>query len=72
MLLLPLKSDLGDVGRILGVLVSDGAIGATPRRFTISANNLRPVSHVQVPKPSQTLETGFAEDQQNLTVPVHI
>lgn len=69
MLLLPLKSDLGDVSRILGVLVSDGAIGATPRRFTISATNLRPVSHVQVPKPSQTVETGFAEDQQKFDRP---
>ncbi len=33
MLLLPLKSDLGDVSRILGCLVTDGQIGRTPRRF---------------------------------------
>ena len=69
MRLLPLKSDLGDVSRILGVMVSDGAIGATPRRFTISETNLRPVSDVQVPKPSQTVENGFAEDQQKFDRP---
>jgi len=33
MILLPLKSDLGDVSRILGCLVSKGEIGTTPRRF---------------------------------------
>ncbi|WP_282151227.1 PAS domain-containing protein [Ruegeria atlantica] len=70
MLLLPLKSDLGDVSRILGVTVSDGVIGATPRRFTISETNLRPVSDVQVPQqPSETVETGFAEDQQRFDRP---
>ena len=35
MLLLPLKSDLGDVSRILGCLVTDGSVGRTPRRFEI-------------------------------------
>ncbi|WP_282118427.1 PAS domain-containing protein [Ruegeria atlantica] len=69
MLLLPLKSDLSDVSRILGVLVSDGAISATPRRFKISETNLRPVSLVQLPKPSQTVETGLSEDQQKFDRP---
>ncbi len=36
MLLLPLKSDLGDVSRILGCLVADGQIGRTPRRFDVT------------------------------------
>nr|WP_254445767.1 PAS domain-containing protein [Ruegeria arenilitoris] len=64
MILLPLRSDLGDVSRILGVMVSDGAIGATPRRFTLSEDELRPVTEVQVPQSQpQGLETGFAEDQ---------
>ena len=35
MLLLPLKSDLGDVSRILGCLVTDGKTGRTPRRFEL-------------------------------------
>lgn len=37
LLLLPLKSDLGDVNRMIGCLVSDGQIGRSPRRFLIEA-----------------------------------
>lgn len=36
MLLLPLRSDFGDLSRALGVFVSNGKIGRTPRRFTIT------------------------------------
>ncbi len=35
MLILPLKSDLGDVSRALGCLVSEGPIGRAPRRFDL-------------------------------------
>lgn len=35
MILLPLKSDLGDVSRILGCMVSLGDIGTAPRRFDL-------------------------------------
>lgn len=35
MLLMPLRSDLGDVSRALGCLVVPGLIGRTPRRFSI-------------------------------------
>ena len=35
MILLPLKSDLGDISRALGCLATDGSIGRTPRRFAI-------------------------------------
>ena len=35
MLLLPLRSDLGDVTRALGCLVSEGPIGRAPRRMVI-------------------------------------
>ncbi|MBO9445058.1 PAS domain-containing protein [Ruegeria sp. R14_0] len=70
MILLPLRSDLGDVSRILGVMVSDGAIGATPRRFALSEDNLRPVSEVQTPQSQpQILETGFAEEQERFERP---
>ena len=41
MLILPLKSDLGDVTRILGALVMDGEIGRAPRRFRIAAQTRR-------------------------------
>ena len=37
LVLLPLRSDLGDISRALGVLVSHGAIGRGPRRFNITA-----------------------------------
>lgn len=70
MILLPLKSDLGDVSRVLGVLVSDGAISATPRRFTIQDTQLRAVSDVQAPKrPKRQLSTGFAEAPQEFKRP---
>ncbi|MEM9248270.1 MAG: PAS domain-containing protein [Pseudomonadota bacterium] len=36
LLLLPLKSDFGDVSRALGCMVTRGATGRTPRRFEIT------------------------------------
>ncbi len=39
-LLLPLRSDLGDVTRILGCLASTGRIGRTPRRFDMASVEL--------------------------------
>ncbi len=41
MVLLPLKSDLGDVSRILGCIVSKGVLGETPRRFKLANSMLR-------------------------------
>ena len=35
MILLPLKSDLGDVSRLLGCIVFKGTIGLAPRRFEV-------------------------------------
>ncbi|MDQ7072126.1 MAG: PAS domain-containing protein [Rhodobacterales bacterium] len=43
MLLLPLKSDLGDVSRVLGCLSTKGEIGRTPRRFDIQGTDMRPL-----------------------------
>jgi len=37
MVLLPLCSDLGDVSRVLGCVVTAGAIGHAPRRFALEA-----------------------------------
>lgn len=42
LLLLPMKSDLGDISRALGCLVCDGAIRRTPVRFTIAAARVMP------------------------------
>ena len=41
MVLLPLKSDLGDVTRVLGCLVTKGETGRTPRRFAAQSLKLR-------------------------------
>ena len=41
MILLPLRSDLGDITRVLGCLVTDGQIGRTPRRFAITDQHRR-------------------------------
>lgn len=43
MLLLPLKSDLGDVTRILGCLIAEGQVGVTPRRFDLVKESYSPV-----------------------------
>ena len=41
MLILPLKSDLGDVTRALGCLVTAGESGRGPRRFDLLDEHLR-------------------------------
>ncbi len=75
MILLPLKSDLGDVSRILGCFVARGDIGRSPRRFDVVGVKIRPITasasvptaqdepaKPQVPaKPAPA--TGFAEEK---------
>ncbi|OED48010.1 diguanylate cyclase [Rhodobacteraceae bacterium (ex Bugula neritina AB1)] len=43
MLLLPLRSDLGDISRVLGVLVADDATSVTSQRFSITSIEMRAV-----------------------------
>lgn len=53
-LLMPLKSDLGDVSRLLGALVSVGDMGRSPRRFDVTNTILRPIlSENAGPMPTQ-------------------
>lgn len=55
MLLLPLRSDLGDVTRALGGLVAQGRIGTGPRRFDLVSDDAFPVipgARVLTPSPS--------------------
>ena len=74
MILLPLKSDLGDVSRILGCFVARGDIGRSPRRFDVIGVKTRAItSQANAPeplpatkpaspaKPSKTKAEGFAE-----------
>ena len=61
MLLLPLRSDLGDVTRALGCVVAEGEIGVAPRRFALTDEVLSPViagGAVMAPTPAAP---GFAE-----------
>ncbi|WP_027243904.1 PAS domain-containing protein [Leisingera daeponensis] len=44
MLMLPLRSDLGDISRVLGVLVADDGETVTSQRFSISSIEMRAVS----------------------------
>ena len=71
MILLPLKSDLGETSRILGVFIADGDFGRQPRRFEVAGLNLRdvtapvpaPVTTASDPKVSEEAVQGFAEAQ---------
>lgn len=68
MILLPLQSDLGDISRVLGVLVSDGACAQNPCRFNVVSTDLRPVSGLNKAAPApQQPAFGFAEAQTVLT-----
>ncbi len=61
MLILPLKSDLGDVTRALGCVISEGEIGRAPRRFDLVSDQVFPVipgALVLEPSPSAP---GFSE-----------
>tara|TARA_R110002049_G_scaffold23545_7_gene83545 strand:- start:34481 stop:35188 length:708 start_codon:yes stop_codon:yes gene_type:complete len=74
MLILPLKSDLGDVSRALGCIVSRGDIGHSPRRFSVTRQDLRssmgrtaplpqPATPATVDRPKRPLDVvpGMAE-----------
>lgn len=65
LILLPLRSDLGEITRIMGCLVSSGPIGRAPRRFDVADCKMKSLSasHAPVPAPKPNLAptSGFAE-----------
>lgn len=70
LLLLPLKSDLGDISRALGCLVTEGKIGRTPRRFNVENVEIcglddsvwtRPPAIQKRPVQTPVSQPGFAE-----------
>lgn len=75
-LLLPLRSDLGDVSRALGCLVTEGPIGRTPRRFEVRESLAAPIA-ATVPDPGRPVAAlpgfpparGFAEPALPFTGP---
>lgn len=68
LLLLPLKSDLGDITRALGCLVAEGGIGRGPRRFDILHDSVFPV--IEGAAPIVPHPGGFAEDPPPWRAPV--
>lgn len=63
MLLLPLRSDLGDVTRALGCLIAEGETGVAPRRFDLIEDQIMPIidgGATLAPSPSAQ---GFAEER---------
>lgn len=61
MLILPLRSDLGDVTRALGCIISEGEIGRAPRRFDIQSDAVTPVIPGALALEPSPSATGFGE-----------
>lgn len=57
LILLPLKSDLGDVSRVLGCFVSKGDIGPAPRRFDITSKQVLNIAAGEPPMPAAPLKS---------------
>lgn len=55
LMMLPLRSDLGDVSRALGCLVTDGPIGHTPRRFEITRAETLSIDSAETTRPAPAL-----------------
>ncbi|MBQ0804457.1 PAS domain-containing protein [Sulfitobacter sp. HGT1] len=55
MILLPLKSDMGDVSRMLGCFVTKGGVSDDPCRFEIDNIQIRPIT-VKRPQPQPAVE----------------
>jgi hypothetical protein len=66
MILLPLKSDLGDVSRILGCMVSLGDIGTAPRRFDVRSVTTRKLGKAHLSDTPST-PNAFNEAPQTFT-----
>ncbi|MFK7875233.1 MAG: PAS domain-containing protein [Paracoccaceae bacterium] len=68
MILMPVRSDLGDTSRILGGFVSVGDIGRAPRRFNITKIELKPIiskdAPVQPNRPSLAADSFRSAERQ--------
>lgn len=63
-ILLPLKSDLGDISRVLGCFVTKGEIGRAPRRFAVTD---RKVTQIVIPT-TPPMATQELATKQEVTV----
>ncbi len=68
MLLLPLRNEAGDVARVLGGLVADGAIGRAPRRFRLAGSAAATCQGAETQAALAPLP-GFAEDSADFAEP---
>ncbi|WP_425100515.1 PAS domain-containing protein [Tropicibacter sp. S64] len=67
MVILPLRSDFGDVSRALGALISQGRIGRTPRRFTIVSMDVKPA--LKMANPGKPRSLSPAEQGERAPLP---
>lgn len=68
MLLMPLRSDFGEVNRVLGCTSGEGDRFTAPLAFTIRDVAVTPIEPSQAAEPRQALP-GFAEEQAGFTGP---
>ncbi|PKQ11851.1 MAG: PAS domain-containing protein [Alphaproteobacteria bacterium HGW-Alphaproteobacteria-1] len=68
MILLPLRSDLGDVSRAIGCLVTHGAIGRPTRRFAIESAQVVPLTNPAQPVTFSVID-GTHKAQRPTTAP---
>ncbi len=67
LVLLPLRSDLGDISRALGCLVTQGGIGRGPRRLEIAAHRIDPVEITGLNQDQPLKAEGFSETERQFT-----
>lgn len=78
MILLPLKSDLGDISRVLGCLVTTGDVGRAPRRFEVTDTRVTqllgdarltdvPDTPLSPKRPKAPVQSGMAEAPTTFT-----
>ncbi len=68
--MLPLRSDLGDISRALGCLVTHGPIGRAPIRFEIASHQIKPLDLSPMASLMQTAgaePAGMAENARPFT-----
>ena len=62
LILLPLRSDLGEISRIIGCFVSHGKIGRAPRRFEVLDVSMKILEAGKMPAPAKPVAKTVAEN----------
>ncbi len=69
MILLPLRSDLGDISRALGCLVTDGPLARAPHRFVIKDRKVMPLGNQAARPIPEKGASGFAQSKSRFKPP---